>query len=93
LAGQINFSWSTPWRAFLIARINDAEGDNSILGPTLTNQLIIDQDFYDAEFGLTYTFRSSVYVGGRFRVFDYDDANDRMDYDGEIFSIVAGLTF
>ena len=51
------------------------------------------QDFSDAEAGLTYSFDNGIYVGGRVRVFDYDDANDRLDYDGSIIAAVVGLEF
>ena len=37
--------------------------------------------------------RAALDLGERFRSFDYDDLNDDLDYDGEIFSIVAGLHF
>ena len=75
------------------ARVHDSDGDNDIVGPTFTNAILIDQASYDAEGGVTYAFLSGLYVGGRIRFFEYDDGNDGLDYDGEIFSIVAGLDF
>jgi hypothetical protein len=92
-AGQVNFSWARPWKGFLRFRINDSNGNNVITGPTFTNNLIIGQDYSDVEGGLTYTFLSGLYVGGRYRVFDYDDQNDLLDYDGDIFTIVLGVGF
>ena len=81
------------WKLFFRARINDANGHNRITGTTFSNNIDIMQDFSDIEVGLTYTFDNGVYVGGRIRMFDYDDVNDRMDYDGDIVSLTAGLSF
>jgi hypothetical protein len=55
---------------------------------------LIKQTYQDAEIGLTYTLSSGVYVGGTYRVFDYDDdVNGLVDYDGNIFTVLAGSTF
>ena len=74
-------------------RVNDSDGNDGLAGPTYTNDIVIAQDFSDVEAGVTYTFPSRLYLGGRYRLFDYDDVNDRLDYDGAIFSLVAGLNF
>jgi hypothetical protein len=92
-AGHVNFNWAEQWRSFLRVRVNDSSGANDLAGPTFVNGLIIDQDFSDVEVGLTYTFGNGLYLGGRYRIFDYDDFNDRMDYDGDIFTLLAGLSF
>ncbi len=93
LAGQVNVSWDEVWRLFFRARINDADGHNRIAGATFSNTFDLVQDFSDVEVGLTHSFDNGMYVGGRFRMFDYDDVNDRLDYDGDIIAVVVGLEF
>jgi hypothetical protein len=92
-AGRVNIRWDDTWRLFFRARINDADGQNRFSGVTYSKTIALVQDFSDVEVGLTYAFDNGMYVGGRYRMFDYDDVNDRMDYDGEILSLVAGLEF
>lgn len=92
-AGRVNFSWSPPWKGFARFRINDSTGDDSLVGPTFVNPLVIDQGWSDVEVGVTYAIRAGLYVGGRYRFVDYDDHNDLLDYDGGIFTFVTGLTF
>jgi len=93
VAAQLNVTWAEVWRVFFRARVNDADGKNEIAGVTYSNTLDLVQDFSDAEVGLTYSFDNGVYAGARLRSFDYDDANDRLDYDGEILSLVLGYRF
>ncbi|MHC4990578.1 MAG: hypothetical protein ACYTGC_06315 [Planctomycetota bacterium] len=93
LAGQVNIRWNDTWRLFFRARINDADGTDRITGATFSNTIDLSQDFSDAEVGLTYSFENGLYVGGRVRMFDHDDANDRLDYDGDIISVVVGYRF
>jgi hypothetical protein len=92
-AGGVNFSWATRWKAFVRAQFNESDGDSAITGATYSSSLAILQDYADMEGGLTHTFPNDYYVGARLRTFDYDDHNDALDYDGDIFSIVAGLRF
>ena len=89
----INVKWGEPWQAFLRIRVNESDGSNDLAGPTFTNRFVLLQDYSDVEAGVTYAFDNGLYFGGRLRTFDYDDANDRMDYDGEIVSVLAGLRF
>lgn len=92
-ATGLNVSWGKPWRAHVRLRINESDGRNDVLGPTFTNRLLLLQDYADLEAGVTYAFENGLYVGGRLRAFDYDDVNDRMDYEGEIVSLLAGMRF
>jgi hypothetical protein len=92
-SGQVNLSWASAWRAYFRFQVNESDGKSSITGSTFSNTLVILQDYSDVEGGLTYSFAGNLYVGARLRSFDYDDQNDGLDYDGEIFSIVAGLHF
>jgi hypothetical protein len=91
LAGRINIRWHESWKLFLSARLNDADGHNRIAGTTYSNTVDILQDFSDVEAGLTRSFANGMYVGGRLRMFDYDDVNDNLDYDGEVVSFVVGV--
>jgi hypothetical protein len=93
LSGQVNFSWASAWRAYFRAQVNKADGKSAITGSTFSNTLVILQDYSDIEGGLTYSFPSNWYVGARVRSFDYDDFNNALDYDGEMFFLVAGLHF
>ncbi|MDH3785597.1 MAG: hypothetical protein OEV00_09765, partial [Acidobacteriota bacterium] len=93
LAAQVNINWSDQWKLFFRTSMNDASGHNRIAGVTFSNNIDIMQDYSDFEVGLTHTFDNGVYVGGRLRMFDYNDVNDRMDYDGDIFALTAGLRF
>jgi len=92
-AGHVNLNWAKQWKGFLRLRVNDASGANDLAGTLYTNSLMIGQDFSDLEAGVTYTFPRGLYLGGRYRIFDYDDLNDRMDYDGDIFTLIAGFSF
>jgi hypothetical protein len=92
-SGQLNYSWASRWKAFVRAQLNESDGENSIVGTMYANTLVILQDYSDIEAGVTYTFPKQMYLGARFRSFDYDDDNDSLDYDGEIVSIVAGMHF
>lgn len=92
-SGQANIRWSGNWKAFVRGQLNDADGDNSLIGPAFRNTLLIDQDYLDLELGITHTLKSGVYLGGRLRHFDYDDARRQFAYDGEILTLVAGLSF
>lgn len=92
-AVQINYRGFEHWSTFVRARVNNSDGDNDLVGTTFVRRLPIAQDYADWEVGATYDFKNGLYVGGRFRSFDYDDANDRLDYDGEILSLVLGYRF
>jgi hypothetical protein len=92
-SGQVNFSWARAWRGFVRFRYNDSAGNNDIVGTTYMNNLVINQDYSDVEAGVTYAFKSGLYIGGRYRVFSYDDFNNRLDYDGNVLTLVAGLGF
>lgn len=92
-AGRIDWAWSEPWESFLSFRRSDSDGGDDFLGPSFTQMYVINQDYSDAEVGVTRNLRSGLYVGARFRTFDYDDQNDRLDYDGEMLTLLAGLEF
>ncbi len=84
-----NFTANLRWASV------ESDGDNLALGDVdgLLNNAVIDQDYQDIELGLTYSFDSGMYLGASFRDFDYDDGNDLLDYEGDIFTVRAGLTF
>jgi hypothetical protein len=92
-AGHVNYDLAEQWRGFVRIRVNDSSGANGLTGQIYTTGLIIDQDFSDVEAGLTYTFPRGLYLGGRYRIFDYNDYDNRLDYDGDIFTLVAGFSF
>ena len=92
-SAQVNFNWAPAWRAYIRTQANESDGKSAITGSTFSNTLFILQNYSDIEGGLTYSFARNVYVGARLRVFEYNDRNNALDYDGEIFSIVAGLDF
>ena len=93
-AGQANVRWAGTWKAFVRGQCNDADGNNSLIGPAYVDRLTIDQDYLDLEFGITHTLKSGVYLGGRLRHFEYDDAARRQfAYDGDILTLIAGLSF
>jgi hypothetical protein len=91
LAAQINAKWHDTWSTFLRARINSADGSNRLEGMTFSSNIALVQDYSDVEAGLTYSFKKGVYVGARVRMFEYNDINDRLDYDGDIIALVAGM--
>ncbi len=93
--GQLDFRWGGPWEAYARYWGVESEGNNLVLGSVsgLVNDETIAQDFTHAEAGLVYRFGSGVYVGGSLADFDYDDANDRLDYDGRILTLRFGTTF
>ncbi len=73
----------------------EADGNNSLTGENLglVNDTLVDQEFHDAELGFSYSFPSGLYVGAGLRDFDYDDGNDRLDYDGSMWTMRAGFRF
>ncbi len=92
---QVNWSWSEPWRAYLRYVMAESDGSDLFTGDAsgVINDEVIDQEYMDVEAGLFYTFPGGLFVGGSFRVFDYDDENDLLDYDGEMLEFRSGLTF
>jgi hypothetical protein len=92
-SGRIDWAWSEPWTSFAGFRVSDSDGDEDFQGQTFATRERIDQTLTDVEVGLTRTLRKGVYVGGRFRTFEYDDDQDRLDYDGEMLTAVVGATF
>jgi hypothetical protein len=108
LAAHINYSWAPEWKVHLRYLTTESEGNNVLLGSSsgLVNDEQIEQDYDDTEVGVTYRFESGLWVGVALRDFDYDDGgrrldgmgtvlfrNNGLDYDGEIFTIKAGLSF
>jgi hypothetical protein len=93
--GQINYSWSEPWKVYLRYWIAESDGDNPFItaGFTDTPTARIMQDYSDAELGVRYRFASGIFVGGSWCAFDYDDENDLLDYDGDILAINVGTAF
>lgn len=93
LSGQLNFSWSPRFKAFVRAQHNDSDGRSSILGSMYTNTIPILQEYMDIEAGVTCSLPKDLYVGLRVKTFEYDDFNDSLDYDGEVFSVRVGMHF
>ncbi len=92
---QVNFRPAERWAAWVRSWLSDADGVNPLIAPGFTDNETarILQDYRDAEVGVRYTFPSKIFVGGSYRVFDYDDRNDLLDYDGSIFTLNAGMAF
>lgn len=92
---QINWSWSPPWRAYLRYMMAESDGSDLFTGVSsgVISDEVINQEYMDVEAGLLYTFPGGLFLGGSFRLFDYDDENDLLDYEGEILEIRSGLTF
>jgi hypothetical protein len=90
---QVNFNSGSRWKAYFLAQINESKGENSITGSMYSYAINIFQDYSSLEGGVTYTLPRDAYIGARFRSFDYDDDNVDLNYDGGIFTIVAGLQF
>jgi hypothetical protein len=102
---RVNLRWSEPWRLYLQYWLTDSDGTNPLIDSSGANldclpggagavcAPLIGQEYADAEIGLRYTFDSGIYVGGSYRDFDYDDVNALVDYDGTIFTLLAGVTF
>ena len=97
--GRVDFRISQRWRGFARAWSVESDGENVVFDATdpaavsLLNLEPIDQQMSDVEAGADYTLPSGVWLGVSLRSFDYDDQNDRLDYDGEIVSLRAGLRF
>jgi hypothetical protein len=92
---QINFRSKSPWSGFVRYWMTESEGNDIVLGDVVgvINDEVIAQDYEDGEIGVRYTFQGGLFVGAAFRSFDYDDRNDLLDYEGEILTINAGMTF
>jgi len=65
--GQVNFGWGGPWKAFLRYWMAESLGSDRVVGSVsgLVNDYEIDQAFVNAEFGLTYTFRTGIFLADR----------------------------
>jgi hypothetical protein len=107
-AAYINYSWAPEWKVHLRYLTTESEGNNVLFGSVngLVNDEQIEQEYEDATIGVTYTFETGLWVGVDLREFDYDDGgrrvdsagsvlfrNNGLDYDGQIFTIRAGLAF
>jgi hypothetical protein len=92
---QVNFSWADPWNAYFRLWIADSDGATPLIaaGFTDTPSARIMQEYRDGDVGVRYTFPNGVFLGGSVRRFDYDDANDLLDYDGSILTFSGGLAF
>jgi hypothetical protein len=94
-SGQANFGWATRWKGHVRLWFAESDGDNVLVGDLsdVVADQKIKQEFSNAEVGLTYTFDSGIFLGASARSFDYDDFNDLLDYDGQIFTLRLGMTF
>jgi hypothetical protein len=94
---QVNFRVRERWQASLRWWLAEADGENPLLqlGGTFPDNETrrIDQDFENVGADVTYSLRGGLFVGGGGRLVDYDDRNDRLDYDAAVLTIRAGATF
>lgn len=94
---QVNFRVRERWQASLRWWLAEADGENPLLqigGSFPDNETRhIDQDFENVGAEVTYSLRGGLFVGAGGRLVDYDDRNDRLDYEAAILSIRAGATF
>lgn len=93
IAGQVEVVPADPWKVYLRGRIQQSDGSNRIEGGTFATDIALLQDFTDLEAGVTYSFPNGLYVGGRYRTFEYDDDDVRLDYDGDMVYGIAGYRF
>ena len=94
-SAHVNFSCRDGWNSFVRYWYAESDGDNVLDGDVtgIVNTELIAQEFENIEAGVTYTFDSGILLGGSFRLFDYDDRNDLLDYDGEILTLRVGTRF
>jgi hypothetical protein len=94
-SGQVNFRWARRWAGHVRLWYAESDGNNVLVGEIsgVVDDQIIMQEFRNAEVGLIYTFESGIFLGASARSFDYDDYNDLLDYDGEIFTLRLGTNF
>jgi hypothetical protein len=94
-SGQVNLDWAEAWKTFVRYWFAEADGNNLLSGEIsgVVNDRPLGQEFRNAEIGLTYSFGGGIFVGASLRDIDYDDVNDLLDYDGQIFTLRLGTTF
>lgn len=94
-SARLNARIDEHWSAWIRFATNESDGNDLLLGNVsgVVSNAVLDQDFTDGELGVRHTFDSGMWLGASFRSFDYDEFNDLLDYDGEIFSILAGINF
>ena len=106
ILGRVNWRGDSGWNGSVQYWMTESDGVNIIDGTTLNNLQTIDQKYRDVEVSLGYDLPSGLSLGASFRDFDYDDGairqlsgqpvesiGDRIDYDGQIFTVRAGLKF
>ena len=97
-SGQVNVAWEENWSGFARFWYAESDGSNILTGdatppPGIVNNEIILQEFENVEVGVNYTLKSGIFVGASVRTFDYDDANDLLDYEGEMLLVRVGTKF
>ena len=94
-SARVNVDCTERWSGYVQYWMTESDGDDLLIGDVtgLLNNEMIGQEYRDIGLGVTYNFPTGVFVGAGFRDLDYDDLNDLLDYDGQIFTIRGGTTF
>lgn len=99
IEAAFSFRPSPRWQGFVRVLLSESDAENGAFGgdlstvTTLPSVLPIDQDFQHYELGGRYTLDSGIFFGVSAGIFDYDDVNDLLDYDGTTLEFSAGAAF